>query len=65
MTWVLTIVGIMHILEAASKDLLSESIEFTLIFLSVVLDAIAILIDDVSIKLSKTRFDFLIIRVFA
>lgn len=65
MTWVLTIVGIMHILEAASKDLLSESIEFTLIFLSVVLDAIAILVDDVSINLSKTRFDFLIIRVFA
>lgn len=65
MTWVLTIVGIMHILEAASKDLLSESIEFILRFLSVVLDAIAILIDDVSIKLSKTRFDFLIIRVFA
>ena len=65
MTWVLTIVGIMHILEAASKDLLSESIEFILIFLSVVLDAIAILIDDVSINLSKTRFDFLIIRVFA
>jgi hypothetical protein len=64
-TWVLTIVGIMHILEAASKDLLSESIEFILIFLSVVLDAIAILIDDVSINLSKTRFDFLIIRIFA
>jgi len=64
-TWVLTIVGIMHILEALSKDLLSESIEFILRFLSVVLDAIAILIDDVSINLSKTRFDFLIIRIFA
>jgi hypothetical protein len=55
----------MHILEALSKDLLSESIEFILRFLSVVLDAIAILIDDVSINLSKTRFDFLIIRIFA
>lgn len=65
MTWVLTIVGIMHILEAASKDLLSESIEFILIFLGVVLDAIAILVDDVSINLSKTRFDFLIIGIFA
>lgn len=56
MSWKFTISSVMHILGLCTENHLSESIEFVLGFMNIVLNTIAILISDSSINLDINSF---------
>jgi len=62
MSWILTVVRVMHLLNLWSKDFRSESVKLILILMCIILNAIPIGIDDISVNLSKAaHFGFLIL----